>query len=85
MFTVKAKKKKSTLFSLCGQYTLKFNHQLLLSSGRYSFAIIRLFAKIRVHPWGEFILNEETRSQISHYHITDIHLNIFLFKLHNSV
>lgn len=77
MFAVKAKKKKKgTLFALCGQYTLKFN-QLLLSSRQHSFAIITLFAKIRVHPWGEFILNEETRSQILHYHITDIHMNIF--------
>lgn len=73
----KKKKKKGTLFALCGQYTLKFNHQLLLSSGQYSFTIITLFANIKVHPWGEFILNEGTRSQISHYHITDIHLNIF--------
>jgi len=77
MFTVK-EKKKGTLFALCGQYTLKFNHRLLLSRRQYSFVIITLFAKIRVHPWGEFVPNEETRSQIFHYHITDVHFNIFL-------
>lgn len=54
------------------------NHQCLLSSRQYSFAIITLFAKIRLHPWGEFFLNEGTRSQISHYHITDVHLDLFL-------
>lgn len=75
---VHKKQKKGMLFILCGQYTLKFNHQCLLSSRQYSFAIITLFAKIRLYPWGEFVLNEGTRSQISHYHITDIHLDIFL-------
>lgn len=66
------------LFALCGQYTLKFNHQCLLSSRQYSFTITTLFAKIRLHPQGEFVLNKGTRSQISHYHITNIHLDILL-------
>lgn len=32
-----------------------------------------LFAKFIVHPWAEFILNEETVSQISHCHLNQVH------------
>lgn len=65
--------KKRALFVLCGQYTLKFNHQLLLPNRQYSFTIIMLFGKFRVHPWAEFILNEETGIQISNRHLNQVH------------
>lgn len=65
--------KKRALFVLCGQYTLKFNHQLLLPNRQYALTIIMLFAKFIVHPWAEFILNEQTGSQISHRHLNQVH------------
>lgn len=66
-------KKKRALFVLCGQYTLKFNHQLLLPNRQYSLTIIMQFAKFTVHPWAEFILNKETGSQISHSHLNQVY------------
>lgn len=70
MFTVKVKKR--ALFVLCGQYTLKFNHQLLAPNRQYCLTIITLFAKFIVHPWVEFILNEVTGSQISRRHLNQV-------------